>query len=70
MRSNRPTASYVDVAPSLRKSAAIAAYVIGVVMQKIKHFDGWVVLSNVMLDYIDQTALPPNAFSLSLPTLM
>eukprot|EP00873_Tetraselmis_striata_P008167 jgi/Tetstr1/428431/TSEL_018445.t1 len=44
---------------SLRsKGIAIAAYAFGVVLQKIKHFGGWVVLSSVVLGYIDPTALP------------
>eukprot|EP00873_Tetraselmis_striata_P003211 jgi/Tetstr1/423475/TSEL_014156.t1 len=43
---------------SLRKGIAIAAYAFGVVLQKIKHFGGWVVFSSVVLDYIDPTALP------------
>eukprot|EP00873_Tetraselmis_striata_P014154 jgi/Tetstr1/434418/TSEL_023518.t1 len=38
--------------------AATAAYAIGVVLQKIKHFGGWAQLSSVLLDYINPTALP------------
>eukprot|EP00873_Tetraselmis_striata_P026466 jgi/Tetstr1/446730/TSEL_034218.t1 len=37
--------------------APAAAYAIGVVLQKIKHFGGWAELSSVMLDYINPTAL-------------
>eukprot|EP00873_Tetraselmis_striata_P037166 jgi/Tetstr1/457430/TSEL_004214.t1 len=47
---------------SLQKGVAPAAYASGVVMQKIKHFCGWAVLSNVALDYIDPAALPCAAF--------
>eukprot|EP00873_Tetraselmis_striata_P007729 jgi/Tetstr1/427993/TSEL_018066.t1 len=35
--------------------AATAAYAIGVVLQKIKHFGGWAQLSIVVLDYINPT---------------
>eukprot|EP00873_Tetraselmis_striata_P004168 jgi/Tetstr1/424432/TSEL_001453.t1 len=42
----------------ISKGAATAAYAIGVVLQKIKHFGGWAQLSSVVLDYIDPTALP------------
>eukprot|EP00873_Tetraselmis_striata_P003159 jgi/Tetstr1/423423/TSEL_014104.t1 len=38
--------------------AAPAAYAIGVVLKKIKHFGGWAELSSVVLDYINPTALP------------
>eukprot|EP00873_Tetraselmis_striata_P012177 jgi/Tetstr1/432441/TSEL_021817.t1 len=38
--------------------AATAAYAIGVVLQKIKHFGGWAQLSTVVLDNINPTALP------------
>jgi hypothetical protein len=34
-----------------------AAYNIGVTLQKIKLFGGWSTESNVVLDYIDPTAL-------------
>eukprot|EP00873_Tetraselmis_striata_P006616 jgi/Tetstr1/426880/TSEL_017093.t1 len=42
----------------ISKGAATAAYAIGVVLQKIKHFGGWAQLSSVVLDYINPTALP------------
>eukprot|EP00873_Tetraselmis_striata_P029593 jgi/Tetstr1/449857/TSEL_036919.t1 len=41
--------------------AATAAYAIGVVLQKIKHFGGWAEFSSVLLDYINPTALPCEA---------
>eukprot|EP00873_Tetraselmis_striata_P011083 jgi/Tetstr1/431347/TSEL_021038.t1 len=37
---------------------ATAAYAIGVVLKKIKHFGGWAQLSSVVLDYVNPTALP------------
>eukprot|EP00873_Tetraselmis_striata_P027947 jgi/Tetstr1/448211/TSEL_035499.t1 len=49
---------FVWTSHSLRKGAATAAYAIGVVLQKIKHFGGWAQLSSVVLDYINPTALP------------
>eukprot|EP00873_Tetraselmis_striata_P018029 jgi/Tetstr1/438293/TSEL_026860.t1 len=53
-----PPPGFVWTSHSLRKGAATAAYAIGVVLQKIKHFGGWAQLSSVVLDYINPTALP------------
>eukprot|EP00873_Tetraselmis_striata_P040771 jgi/Tetstr1/461035/TSEL_006185.t1 len=58
MLEEHPPPGFVWTSHSLRKGAAIAAYAIGVVLQKIKHFGGWAQLSSVVLDYINSTALP------------
>eukprot|EP00873_Tetraselmis_striata_P021078 jgi/Tetstr1/441342/TSEL_029593.t1 len=44
---------------SLRKGATTAAYVTGVMMQKIKYsIGGWAMEFSMVLDYIDPTMLP------------
>eukprot|EP00873_Tetraselmis_striata_P035731 jgi/Tetstr1/455995/TSEL_042773.t1 len=53
-----PPPGFVWTSHSLPKAAATAAYTIGVVLQKIKHFGGWAQLSSVVLDYINLAALP------------
>eukprot|EP00873_Tetraselmis_striata_P000837 jgi/Tetstr1/421101/TSEL_012145.t1 len=58
MLEEHPPPGFVWTSHSLRKGAATAAYAVGVVMQKIKHFGGWAELSSVVLDYINPTALP------------
>eukprot|EP00873_Tetraselmis_striata_P036552 jgi/Tetstr1/456816/TSEL_043490.t1 len=58
MLEEHPPPGFVWTSHSLRKGAATAAYAIGVVLQKIKHFGGWAQLSSVVLDYINPTALP------------
>eukprot|EP00873_Tetraselmis_striata_P012256 jgi/Tetstr1/432520/TSEL_021893.t1 len=61
MLEEHPPPGFVWTSHSLRKGAATAAYAIGVVLQKIKHFGGWAQLSSVVLDYINPTALPSAA---------
>eukprot|EP00873_Tetraselmis_striata_P013662 jgi/Tetstr1/433926/TSEL_023103.t1 len=58
MLEEHPPPGFVWTSHSLRKGAATAAYAIGVVLQKIKHFGGWAQLSSIVLDYINPTALP------------
>eukprot|EP00873_Tetraselmis_striata_P035161 jgi/Tetstr1/455425/TSEL_042257.t1 len=58
MLEEHPPPGFVWTSHSLRKGAATAAYAIGVVLQKIKHFGGWAQLSGVVLEYINPTALP------------
>eukprot|EP00873_Tetraselmis_striata_P004796 jgi/Tetstr1/425060/TSEL_015524.t1 len=40
------------------RGATTAAYVIGVMMEKIKYFGDWAMKSSMMLDYIEPTVLP------------
>eukprot|EP00873_Tetraselmis_striata_P015760 jgi/Tetstr1/436024/TSEL_024903.t1 len=58
MLEEHPPPGFVWTSHSLRKGAATAAYAIGVVLQKIKHFGGWAQLFSIVLDYINPTALP------------
>eukprot|EP00873_Tetraselmis_striata_P000141 jgi/Tetstr1/420405/TSEL_011521.t1 len=58
MLEEHPPLGFVWTSHSLRKGTATAAYAIGVVLKKIKHFGGWAELSSVVLDYINPTALP------------
>eukprot|EP00873_Tetraselmis_striata_P042439 jgi/Tetstr1/462703/TSEL_007668.t1 len=58
MLEEHPPPGFVWTSHSLRKGAATAAYAIGVVLQKIKHFGGWALSPSVVLDYINPTALP------------
>eukprot|EP00873_Tetraselmis_striata_P006694 jgi/Tetstr1/426958/TSEL_017171.t1 len=58
MLEEHPPPGFVWTSHFLRKGAATAAYAIGVVLQKIKHFGCWAQLSSVVLDYINPTALP------------
>eukprot|EP00873_Tetraselmis_striata_P044569 jgi/Tetstr1/464833/TSEL_009572.t1 len=58
MLDEHPPPGFVWTSHSLRKGAATAAYAIGAVLQRIKHFGGWAQLSSVVLDYINPTALP------------
>jgi hypothetical protein len=54
----QPPDGFAWTSHSLRKGAAIAAYNIGTPMQNIKFFGGWARESDIVLDYIDPTALP------------
>eukprot|EP00873_Tetraselmis_striata_P008205 jgi/Tetstr1/428469/TSEL_018480.t1 len=63
MLEERPPPGFVWTSHSLRKGAATTAHAIGVVLQKIKDFGGWAQLFNVVLDYINPTALPCAAAS-------
>eukprot|EP00873_Tetraselmis_striata_P009293 jgi/Tetstr1/429557/TSEL_019457.t1 len=47
-------AGFAWTSHSLRKGGTTAAYVIGMMMQKIQYFGGWAMESSVVLDYIDQ----------------
>eukprot|EP00873_Tetraselmis_striata_P015665 jgi/Tetstr1/435929/TSEL_024811.t1 len=47
MLEEHPPLGFVWTSHSLRKGAATAAYAIGAVLQKIKHFGGWAEWSNV-----------------------
>eukprot|EP00873_Tetraselmis_striata_P012638 jgi/Tetstr1/432902/TSEL_002344.t1 len=58
MSEEHPPPGFVWTSHSLRKGAATAAYAIGVVLQKNKHFGGWAQSSSVVLDNINPTALP------------
>jgi hypothetical protein len=53
----RPPHGFSWTSHSLRKGAATSVYIIGVTLQKIKHFGGWATESSVVLDYVDPTAL-------------
>eukprot|EP00873_Tetraselmis_striata_P001415 jgi/Tetstr1/421679/TSEL_012618.t1 len=58
MLEEHPPPGFLWTSHSLRKGAATAAYAIGVLLLKIKHFNEWAHLSSVVLDYINPTALP------------
>jgi predicted alpha/beta hydrolase family esterase len=53
----RPFEGFRWTSHSLRKGAATTAYIVGVTLQKIKYFSGWLAKSNVVLDYIGPKVL-------------